>query len=288
MRRWFGSRIYDKMWKPLLIGKFGEENYRSIPMSWFWARVHSRTPKLTTYEGGMQALLDQLAARLETMGTAVRFSSAVRRVTARPEGGLELELPSGKEMFDACLATTSPHLLADLAPGLPAEYASQLRSLRHMGAVVMVFALTRPLSTQGVYWHNLPKEAGFPFLAMVEHTNFLPAEHFGGDRIIYCGDYLPLDHEYFRLTKEELQKRFLAALPRFNPEFKSDWVKKSWLFKAEYAQPVPVLRHSRNIPDVRTPLPGLYFACMSQVYPWDRGMNYAVRLARQTARMMLS
>jgi protoporphyrinogen oxidase len=287
MRRWFGGRIYEKMWKPLLIGKFGEEYYRDIPMAWFWARMHSRTPRLTTYEGGMQALLDGLAGRLESMGAAMRFSTAVRGIAARPDRGVELNLPEGTEAFDVCLATVSPHQLADLAPGLPDSYAAQLRSLRHMGAVVMVFAMTRPLAVNGIYWHNLPKDAGFPFLAMVEHTNFIPAEHFGGDRIVYCGDYLPRDHEYFRLPKEELQSRFLAALPRFNPDFRPEWVKKSWLFKADYAQPVPTLRHSRNLPDVRTPMPGLYFASMSQVYPWDRGMNYAVRLARRTARMMM-
>jgi protoporphyrinogen oxidase len=286
MRRWFGARIYDQMWKPLLIGKFGEEYYRRIPMSWFWARVHSRTPRLATYEGGMQTFLDALAGRLETMGVIFHFSSPVHELTSRSEGGFELGFPAGKESFDACLATASPHRFADLAAGLPAEYLSQLRSLRHMGAVVMVFALSHRLSTQGVYWHNLPKDAGFPFLAMVEHTNFLSPEHFGGDHIVYCGDYLPLGHEYFSLSKEELQSRFLAVLPRFNPEFRPEWVRKSWLSKTEYAQPVPFVNHSRNIPDVRTPLRGLYFASMSQVYPWDRGMNYAVRLARQAARML--
>ncbi|MGB7538251.1 MAG: NAD(P)/FAD-dependent oxidoreductase [Anaerolineales bacterium] len=287
MRRWFGRRIYEKMWKPLMLGKFGEENYRRIPMSWFWARVHSRTPKLTTFKGGMQAFLDRMAAQLETMGVQIRYGTEIEKIHARPGGGFELQWADGREAFDWCLATTSPHQLADLAPGLPAEYLAQLRALRHMGAVVMIFSLARQLSTGGVYWHNLPKDAGFPFLAMVEHTNFLPAEHFGGDHIIYCGDYLPLGHEYFRLSKEDLEKRFLSVLPRFNPEFQPGWVKKSWLFKTEYAQPIPEVFHSRNLPDVRTPLRGLYFASMSQVYPWDRGMNYAVRLARETAKKMI-
>jgi protoporphyrinogen oxidase len=286
MRRWFGSRIYDRMWKPLLIGKFGEENYRQINMAWFWARVHSRTPRLTTYEGGMQAFLDQLAGRLQSMGVTIHYSTPVRGVAALSQGGLELRVESGVEPFDRCLATISPHQLAGLAPDLSEEYLSKLRALRHMGAVVMVFALTHQVSPS-VYWHNLPKEEGFPFLAMVEHTNFLSPEYFGGNHIVYCGDYLPLDHEYFRMSKAELERRFLSALPRFNPEFRPDWVKGSWLFKAEYAQPVPLVRHSRNIPSVRTPLSGLYFACMSQVYPWDRGMNYAVRQAREAARMMI-
>jgi protoporphyrinogen oxidase len=287
MRRWFGSRIYDQVWKPLLVGKFGEENYRLINMAWFWARMHSRTPNLVTYQGGMQAFFDQLAGRIGEMGVRLRYSARVESVVAHPEGGFELQVPSGKERFDVCLATFSPHQLAAMASTLPADYLAKLRSLRHMGAVVMVFELSHRLSTQGVYWHNLPKDAGFPFLGLVEHTNFLPPEHFGGNHIVYCGDYLPLGHEYFSMTQEELQKRFLPALRRINPEFQPSWVKKSWLFKTEYAQPVPLIRHSRNIPSVRTPLPGLYFAGMSQVYPWDRGTNYALRLGRDAAKMIL-
>jgi protoporphyrinogen oxidase len=286
MPRWFGRRVYETLWKPLLLGKFGEEYYRLVNMAWFWARFHSRTPRLVTYEGGMQAFLDRLAQHLQSMGATIRYSTPVRGVTALPRGGLAIRPDSSAASFDRCLATVSPHQLADLAPGLSEEYRLNLRALRHMGAVVMVFALSHPVSAS-VYWHNLPKEAGFPFLAMVEHTNFLPAERFGGRHIVYCGDYLPLDHEYFRMPKEELERRFLSALPRFNPEFRPDWVEGSWLFKADYAQPVPLIRHSRNIPAVRAPLPGLYFASMSQVYPWDRGMNYAVRLAREAARMMI-
>jgi protoporphyrinogen oxidase len=122
---------------------------------------------------------------------------------------------------------------------------------------------------------------------MVEHTNFVPAEHFGGDHIIYCGDYLDVDHEYFKLSKEALLERFLPALKRFNPEFDRSWVKGTWLWKTPYAQPVPPLNHSRNIPPIRTPVSGLYFASMSQVYPWDRGTNFAVEIGRRVAGIVM-
>ncbi len=65
-------------------------------------------------------------------------------------------------------------------------------------------------------------------------------------------------------------------------------MRKSWLFRSTYAQPIPLLNHSRNIPPVQTPIPGLYFASMSQVYPWDRGTNFAVKIGRDTARLMLA
>ncbi|MGD8634664.1 MAG: oxidoreductase, partial [Anaerolineales bacterium] len=106
--------------------------------------------------------------------------------------------------------------------------------------------------------------------------------------IIYIGDYLEPGHEYFSLTQEELLERFLPLLPHFNPDFSPDWIRKTWLFRTEYAQPVPLLNHSRNIPDIRTPIPGLYFASMSQVYPWDRGTNFAVEIGREAASLMLN
>ena len=287
MRRWFGERIYNKVWKPLLVGKFGEKNYSLVNMAWFWARFHTRTTRLGSFAGGMQAFLDALAGKLAEMGATLRFSVRIERLAADPLGGILVQAGGSEEKFDSCLVTVSPQQLAHMAPSLAPGYLAHLLALRHMGAVVMVLALRKPLSRDGVYWHNLPKESGFPFLALVEHTNFLPREHFGGDHLVYCGDYLPLDHEYFKLTKDQLLERFLPSFQCFNPDFDRSWVRETWLFSSKYAQPIPMIHHSRSLPGVRTPIRGLYFASMSQVYPWDRGMNFAVRLARQAARLMM-
>ena len=104
----------------------------------------------------------------------------------------------------------------------------------------------------------------------------------------YCMDCLNPDHEYFRLSQDELLARFLPALTRFNPEFNPDWVRDSWLSRTPYAQPIPPVNHSRAIPDLKTPVPGLWLASMSQVYPWDRGTNFAVEIARRSARRMMA
>ena len=287
LRRWYGERVHRILWQPLLEGKFGP--YASeVNMAWFWARIHARTPRLGTFHGGFQAFMDAFAKRLEGMGVDLRLRCPVHRVENLPGGGLRVAFEGGEEAFDHCLVTTSPALLARLAPALPENYLKGLLSLRALGAVVLVLALKHRLSEEGIYWHNLPKAAGFPFLALVEHTNFLSPEFFGGDHIVYCGDYLPPDHEYFSLSKEDLLARFLPALPRFNPKFTPDWVRDAWLFRTPYAQPVPPVNHSRNIPDLKTPLPGLWLASMSQVYPWDRGTNFAVELGRRAARRILA
>ncbi len=289
MRKWAGEAVYEEMWAPMMVGKFGERYAHEVNMAWMWARLHSRTTQLATYEGGFQAFADDFADHLRQRGVRIQLRTAVERIDPLPGGGLGLQVPGqGEQRYERCLATVSPALLARLAPALPEAYLSGLLALKNLGAVVMVLAVRHQLSEKGYYWFNLPKKAGFPFLALVEHTNFLSPEYFGGDHILYCGDYLENDHEYFKLSKEELLERFLPALRHVNPRFEPDWVRASWLFRTHYAQPVPLRNHSRNIPAIRTPLEGLYFASMSQVYPWDRGTNYAVEIARRSAAQMLA
>jgi len=286
LQHWMGKHVYQVLWEPLLVSKFGA-HYQQVNMAWFWARVKARTPRLGTFRGGFQAFLEALAERVRSLGVDLQLKTPVERIEAQPGGGLRLRIRGEEQAFDQCLVTTSPGLLARLAPSMPADYLHRLLSLRSMGAVNLILALRHQLSEQGFYWHNLVKSAGFPFLALVEHTNFVSPGFFGGDHIVYCGDYLEPEHEYFALSKDELVQRFLPSLSRVNPRFSPDWVRESWLFRTPYAQPVPLLNHSQAIPDLRTPLPGLWFASMSQVYPWDRGTNYAVEIARRAVRRML-
>lgn len=288
MRKWAGDTVYESMWEPMMIGKFGEEYAKVVNMAWFWARLHARTTRLGTFEGGFQAFADQFAERLRGMGVRINLQTRVSLIHTN-ESELQVTTDGNhRQSFDQVLATTSPALLARLAPTLPESYLEGLLSLKSMGAAVMILSLKHQLSQEGYYWYNIPKRAGFPFLSVVEHTNFLSPEHFGGDHIVYIGDYLPQDHEHFTLAKEELLSRFLPSLPKFNPDFTPEWVNKSWLFRTKYAQPVPLLNHSVNIPDIQTPIPGLYYASMSQVYPWDRGTNFAVEIGRRAARMMIA
>lgn len=286
MRTWYGESIYNTLFEPLLVGKFGP-HYEEVNMAWMWARLKARTTRLATFEGGFQAFCDLFAQYLRTRGVEIHLNTPVRQISPTPEGKITLTFEHGEQTFDACLSTTSPALMARLTPSLPDEYLKGLLNLKSMGAVVMVLSLRHQLSTEGYYWFNLPKSAGFPFLALVEHTNFVSPENFGGEHIVYIGDYLDPDHEYFRLSQEELLQRFLPALQRFNPGFRPDWLIKSWLWRTSYAQPIPLVNHSRNIPPIQTPIHGLFFASMSQVYPWDRGTNFAIEIGRKAAALML-
>lgn len=285
MRKWAGDKVYEAMWLPLMQGKFGPYA-QEVNMAWLWARIKARTTRLGTYVGGFQAFADDFAARLGEMGVGIALNSRVEQIESM-DGGLTLRAGGEAQHYDQALVTTSPQLLAKLAPDLPANYLKGLLKLKHMGAVVMTLALKHRASEEGYYWYNIPKRAGFPFLALVEHSNYLSPEYFGGEHIVYCGDYLELGHEYFGLSDEELLERFIPGIQRINPRFERNWVKGKWVHRTNYAQPVPLLKHSENIPAIRTPMKGLFFASMSQVYPWDRGTNFAVEIGRRAAGEMM-
>lgn len=257
-------------------------------MAWLWARFKARSFKLGYFKGGFQAFIDALVQTLQQRGVELRLSSPVRGMARAiyPDAGNQptwmIQSAHGCAYYDAVIVTSSPHLLAKLAPQLPDAYTARLRQLKSLGAVVLVLALKRPL-TNNLYWIQGMRKEEFPFLALVEHTNFMPPEHYGGDHLVYCGDYLPPDHAYFQYSLEQLLDVFLPHLTTFNPDFTPAWVRTAWLNRAPYAQPVVGLNHSQAIPPLATPLPGLFWASMSQVYPWDRGTNFAVELGQQVA-----
>jgi protoporphyrinogen oxidase len=282
LKRWMGSRAYQAAWEFQLQGKFGDY-YREVNLAWFWARVFARTTQLAYFDGGFQAFIDHLGARVRSQGVQIQTGASVRAIRPRGGGGFVVEVDGQpSEEFDQVLSTVGPGLMTKLAPDLPADYLGQLRSLKSMGAVVLTVALDRKL-TEDMYWISLPKREGIPFLALVEHTNMIDPRHYAGDHLLYLGDYLPPEHRYFDLSAEQLLDEFAPHLKKFNGAFDRSWVTGVWLHKAKYAQPVPPVGYAAMIPATRTPLPGLFFASMSQVYPWDRGTNYAVELGRRVA-----
>jgi hypothetical protein len=65
-------------------------------------------------------------------------------------------------------------------------------------------------------------------------------------------------------------------------------VREKWLYKDRAGQPVVDAHYHERIPAHRTPVPGLYLANTTQVYPEDRGQNYSIRMGQRVAQLMMS
>jgi protoporphyrinogen oxidase len=279
-RTWMGEAAYRTIMQPLLEGKFGPYT-PDVNMAWLWARLRARSFQLGYFEGGFQRFADAILFALQQLGGIVYRNTPVRAVRPR-EGGWTIVIDDDEHHYDKVIVTGSPALLSKLVPSLPEEYLGQIATLKSLGAVALVFALKHQL-TKRFYWMQGMRKEEYPFLALVEHTNFIDSAYYGGDHLVYCGDYLPADHDYFRMSVDELVDQFFPAMQKFNPKATRDWIRNVWLQREPYAQPIVGLNHSEKIPPLETPLGGLYWASMSQVYPWDRGTNYAVELGQRVA-----
>jgi len=125
-----------------------------------------------------------------------------------------------------------------------------------------------------------------PFGGVIEHTNYSPKERYGDRHVLYISDYVLPDDPKWAMRDEQLWGLYLPALARINPRFGKDWILKKTIERAEYAQPIIPAGYSRILPPIETPVPGLYSACMAQIYPEDRGQNYAVRIGREAAELV--
>ena len=278
-----GKNVWRILWEPLFSAKFGRFASK-VTASWFWARIKKRSASLGYPKGGFQNLAASIQKSAVDQGATFLFN--VQVTTVKKSGrGITVETAESKDIFDKVIFTLPTFLFFQITKGLPPSYKNKVKNLNGLGAVNLVLALKKQFLIDGTYWLNV-NDSDYPFLAVVEHTNFMDRKRYSGDRLLYIGNYLEKTHPYFGKTAKELLKEFTSDLKRINPEFNNSWVRKSWIFKAPFAQPVPPLNYSKKILPSITPVNGVYLANMQQVYPWDRGTNYAVEMGEKIATMV--
>jgi len=283
IRKYMGRKVHEAQWKPLLESKFGDR-YQDIVMSWFWARVHFRSPSLGYVRGGFQQLYNRLVDEIQRLGGQTRFGTSVVSVERTESGKLRVSTGDGSHEFDRVISTLPTRLTVQLTPALQGEYGDRYSKIDSYGAHCVILALDRRLTD--IYWLNV-NDRGYPFLALVEHTNYMPPEDYGGRRLVYLGNYLPMDHPLFKKSDDEVLAEFLPFLKRINPAFDPSWVTEHWIFKAPFAQPIVTVGYADRLPPHETPVPNFYVANMSQVYPQDRGQNYSIGMANRLVNRLV-
>lgn len=281
--KFMGNRSWEVLWKPLFEKKFGKYAEK-IPASWFWARIKKRTPSLAYPAGGFQSFVDTLADKLENYGANIIYNSPVDEIK-KAEEGIWVKSNGIDEVFDKVIVTLPSFLFTNIAQGLPEDFKKKLLGLKGLGAVNLVLSLNEQFLKDGTYWLNI-NEMNFPFLAVVEHTNFMNKKHYNNEHLLYVGNYLDREHEYFNRSAEELVEIFLPYLKKINPHFNKSLISKSYVFDAPFAQPIIPLNYSDQVPEFITPIKNVYLANMQQVYPWDRGTNYAVELGEKVSELI--
>jgi protoporphyrinogen oxidase len=168
---------------------------------------------------------------------------------------------------------------------LKREEKSTLESLKATGAICTILELERSLTP--FYWLNIA-DPEMPFGGLIEHTNYIPAERYGGKTILYVSNYLFADHPLYTASKRDVIAAYVPALKKVNPSFNESWILGSHHFRADSAQPVVTNGYRPKIPSFQTSMPGLYLCTMAQIFPEDRGQNYAVAYGERSAGVILA
>lgn len=276
LKRFMGEKVTRLIWEPLLAGKFGQYK-NDIAMTWFWARIKKRTPFLAYPAGGFKAFADRLGDEIRKMGGEILTNAFVSSIS--PGKNVQIKFADKTYNFDQAVVTLPSPVFAKIA-NLPQNYAKKISSMAHLHALVLILVLKKPFMKK-TYWLNIT-ERGFPFLVLAEHTNFMDPKHFGGQHLLYIGNYLPPDHPYLKMSSRKLIKIFDPYLKKISPNYHLSLV-SSYKFIGPFAQPVVTTKYSKSIPRFKTPLKNIYLANLDMVYPWDRGTNYAIEMGEKIA-----
>jgi protoporphyrinogen oxidase len=292
IRRHQGERAWSSVWGPLLYQKFADDAER-VAMVWLWRKISMRGAsrsrsgmgeRLGYMKGSFIRLVEVLTERIEALGGSFHLSDEVRRID-RADDGFVLVTRRGEHCAAKVLvAAPVPDHLAIAGHLLDAGERETLGELRATGAICTILELERSLTPY--YWLNIA-DPEMPFGGLIEHTNYIPASRYGDRTVLYISNYLFTDHPFFSAPKAQVIDTYLPYLTRINPEFDRSWILASHHFRADYAQPVVTIGYRRLIPATRTPVSGLYLCSMAQVFPEDRGQNYAVLYGDRAARLML-
>jgi len=289
MKRYSGPSIWRVVWEPLLKGKFGRY-YDKVAMAWLWARIHTRASsrkgtkeKLGYFKGGFQAFNEALAEAVRKAGVTIHLSAPIERLLVA-DGKVRGVSFKGKETTcDRVVFAAATPILLKTCQELPEDYRKRVTGLDFLGAQCLTLVMRSKFSD--LYWINIA-DPDIPILALIEHTNFAPLDWYQGKHIMYIGNYLPQDHRYFRMKKEDIFQELLPHLKRINPSFDTSQVEEVHLHQDLFAQPVVPLHYSRVKPTYETPIQGVFLANMALVYPEDRGTNFAVDVGNKVAKLI--
>lgn len=288
MTRACGPSAMEAIWTPLLQGKFGDK-YREVSMAWLWARIHtranSRSPggeKLGYFRGGFNVITVALEAELRRLGVAIQTGASVEKFYPDRRAAV---INGQAVSFDSCVFTGSSAALAGLLPqtGACDAYTRKIGSIGYLGAICLIFTSDQDLGK--FYWVNV-NEPGAPFLVFIQQTNLVDRRCYGGKHVYYIGAYLPVDGKMYSLPDGELTQLWFGYLPKMFPQFDPAAVRERHIFRFRAAQHIVDRHYDERIPEYQTPLPGVYLANFSQIFPEDRGTNFAVAEGEKIAALV--
>ena len=285
----YGESIYNKVWEPLMNGKFQNEKEK-VSMAWLWGKINLRSTngtmkgeKLGYLMGSWKKLNDRLYSYLIENKCIIKLQEKVEKVY-KSENKYIIETDKNKyEEFDEVVSTlpynTMEKIFNDILDNNEIE---KIKQMKYMSAKTLLINSKKSISPY--YWINVGDNS-IPFVGIIEHTNMVHKTNYNSENIIYISNYLDKNDEKYKMSAKELLELYLPYLKKINSKIDLNDIISAETFEEEYAQPVIKTNYSKDKLNNRLSS-GVYIANMAQIYPEDRGMNYAIKLGYNIAELI--
>jgi len=296
IREWLeplcGKAVYETVWAPLVNSKFAvyAEDVNAV---WMWKKLvlrgSTRNEKggeeLAYFKGGFGRLSESMVSEIEANGGSVHLNTEVSDVQVKGNKILAINSKDGHQFTaQQFLFTPSLSIIADFFESVATDtWLAELRRVKYLGNMCLTLRLDRSLSE--IYWLNV-NDPGFPFVGVIEHTNFDQPDHYNNSHIVYLSRYLAIEEPVWTYSDEEYLDFSISHLQRMFPGFDRSWIIESNTWRAEYAQPITERNYSQYVPGKETPFENGHISTMAHIYPADRGTNYAIREGRHAADLI--
>jgi protoporphyrinogen oxidase len=130
-------------------------------------------------------------------------------------------------------------------------------------------------------------ESWVPFTAVIEMSALVDRAEFGGNSLVYLPKYVGPDDPHFRLSDDEIQERFLAAIEKMYPHFTRDDVLAFRVSRVRHVFAVSTLNYSDHVPPIKTTVPGVYLANSAHIVNGTLNVNETLTLAEAALPIVL-
>ena len=288
LRKIGGQATWEKMWKPLLLAKLGE-NYKRVSAVFIWSYIKrmfsaresaSKSEQLGYIPGGYRAVFSRLEQSVSAAGGNVCTGISVNSITESTAGGLLLshdQEPRG-EHFDKVIFTSPVSVLQHVASDRLIKLEKDGRQVEYLGVICMVLITRQPLVPY--YIVNIA-DSRIPFTGIIGMSNLVAGEETAGRHLTFLPKYVHSEDPLLMSADEELREQFLQGLQLMLPEFNPGDIESVRIHRAKKVQPLQVLNYSSLVPKVKTEHPDFYVLNTSQFVNNTLNNNEVIRFVEE-------
>ncbi len=270
LTRWCGKAGYEKLWRPLLRAKLGDNASRASA-AFIWSSIRrlylarqgvQKVEQLGFVKnGGYARILNALRDELVARGIEIQTNTPVSRVYSTA-AGVCIETPSGRQVYQNVVSTLPTKANLAVCEGLDAKEKARLDGVVYQGIICASVVLDRPLA--GYYLTYLTDEA-LPFTGIVEMSALTGTGAFDGKTLVYLPRYVTQDDPYWTQSDEKIALQFMDALRKVHPDVTSTDILDIKISRVREVMAVPTIGYRDNTPQTVTSVPGLYFVNSAQI-----------------------